>query len=135
MKTGGCDFWWIAGIRTAQTAALAQRLPGDTVSLSYDDPPTFTPEDDPYVLALKEAYTEATGRECAAAVSGGVSYSKVFGHCVTFGAVAEDSELLAHQENEKIAEADCIKALEIYHRAILKLTEVEPRCSKPTAYG
>ncbi len=107
----------------ALTAALARRLPGYGVSLSYDDPPTFTPEDDPYVLALKEAYTEATGRECTAAVSGGVSYSKVFGHCVTFGAVAEGSELLAHQENEKIAEADCVKALEIYHRAILKLAE------------
>lgn len=108
----------------ALTAALAQRLPGCTVSLSYDDPPTFTPEDDSYILALKQAYTEATGRECAAAVSGGVSYAKVFGHCITFGAVAEDSELLAHQKNESIRESDCISALEIYHRAILKLIEL-----------
>lgn len=108
----------------ALTKTLRQSLPDYTVALPYDDPPTFTPEDDLYILALKAAYTEATGRECAAAVSGGVSYSKVFGHCVTFGAVAEGSELLAHQTGEKIREADCVSALEIYHRAILKLAEV-----------
>lgn len=108
----------------ALTATLRQCLPDYTIALPYDDPPTFTPEDDPYILALKAAYTEATGRDCTAAVSGGVSYSKVFGHCVTFGAVAEGSQHLAHQENEKISEADCVSALEIYHRAILKLAEV-----------
>lgn len=108
----------------ALTAALRRRLPEYAVALSYDDPPTFTPEDDPYILALKAAYTEATGRACAASVSGGVSYSKVFGHCVTFGAVAEGTPLLAHQKNEKIPEADCISALEIYHRAIEKLLQV-----------
>ncbi|MBD5093941.1 MAG: M20 family metallopeptidase [Subdoligranulum sp.] len=108
----------------ALTETLRQSLPDYDVALPYDDPPTFTPENDPYILALKAAYTEATGRECPAAISGGVSYSKVFGHCVTFGAVAEGSELLAHQENERIREADCISALEIYHRAILKLMEV-----------
>lgn len=107
----------------ALTAELRKCLPDYDIALPYDDPPTFTPEDDPYILALKAAYTEATGRECAAAVSGGVSYSKVFGHCVTFGAVAEGSELLAHQINERISEADCVSALEIYHRAILKLSE------------
>lgn len=108
----------------ALTETLRQSLPDYDIALPYDDPPTFTPEDDPYILALKAAYTETTGRDCTAAISGGVSYSKVFGHCVTFGAVAEGSELLAHQENERISEADCISALEIYHRAILKLAEV-----------
>ena len=112
------------GVDSAElTETLRQCLPDYDIALPYDDPPTFTPEDDPYILALKAAYTEATGRECDAAISGGVSYSKVFGHCVTFGAVAEGSELLAHQENERIREADCVSALEIYHRTILKLSE------------
>ena len=78
-----------------------------------------------YISVLKEAYREATGRECTTGISGGVSYSKVFGHSVTFGVVSENAESLAHQKNEKIAEADCISALEIYTRAIKKLTEVE----------
>lgn len=107
------------------TGIISRYFPGYSAALSYDDPPTFTPDGDPYILALKAAYRAATGRECRAAISGGVSYSKVFGHCVTFGAVAEGAENLAHQKNERISEADCVSALEIYHRAILNLMEVE----------
>lgn len=107
------------------TDITAGAFPELRVALPYDDPPTLTPESDPYISVLKEAYREVTGRECTTGISGGVSYSKVFGHSVTFGVVSENAESLAHQKNEKIAEADCISALEIYTRAIKKLTEVE----------
>ena len=106
------------------TGILSAHFPEYDVALSYDAPPTFTPEDDPYILALKTAYRAATGRACTASISGGVSYAKVFGHCVTFGALAEGSENLTHQKNEKISESDCIAALEIYHNAIKNLMEV-----------
>ena len=106
------------------TQILSERFPEYTVTLPYDAPPTFTPEDDPYILALKTAYRTATGRACTTSISGGVSYAKVFGHCVTFGALAEGSENLTHQKNEKISESDCIAALGIYHNAIKNLIEV-----------
>ncbi len=109
----------------ALTGIAAKALPELHIALLYNDPPTLTPETDPYISLLKEAYKEATGLECRTGISGGVSYSKVFGHSVTFGAVSEGSENLAHQKNEKISEADCISALEIYYRAIKKLAEVE----------
>lgn len=119
-----CRYPW--GVSSAElTDILAGAFPEYTVTLPYDDPPTYTPEDDLYIRALRHAYETATGREGRTAVSGGVSYSKVFGRCVTFGAVAEGSENLAHQKNEKIAEADCVSALEIYCRAIVELMEVE----------
>lgn len=108
------------------TQRLSERFPEYTVTLPYDDPPTFTAEDDPYIVAMQSAYRAVTGRACTASVSSGISYSKVFGHCVTFGAVAEGSEHLAHRKNEKISDADCVAALEIYHRAILNLMEVKP---------
>lgn len=104
---------------------LSDRFREYSVALPYDDPPTFTPEDDPYILAMKAAYHTVTGRACTTSISGGVSYAKVFGHCVTFGALAEGSENLAHQRNERISEADCVMALEIYHNAIKNLIEVQ----------
>lgn len=106
------------------TDKLAACFPADSVSLPYDDPPTMVSGDDACVLALRRAYEEVTGRQCVPTISGGVSYSKVFGRCVTFGAVGEHSEFLPHQKNEKISEADCVSALEIYCHAIQNLLEV-----------
>ena len=113
------------GVGSAElTDALRARFPEFEVELSYDDPPTFTPEDDPFIRAMQTAYRLSTGWECRTWISGGVSYSKVFGRCVTFGPVAEGSENLAHQKNERISEADCVQALEVYHKAMLLLSEV-----------
>lgn len=110
------------------TRRLQMAFPEYQVELPYDDPPTLTRLEDPFIQQLREAYKEVTGRECATGISGGVSYSKVFGHSVTFGAVAEGSEQLMHQRNEKISEADCVEALEIYYRAIMKLAGIDEPC-------
>lgn len=119
------DCRYPAGVSSKElTGRLAGAFPGYSVTLPYDDPPTYTPPEDPCVRALGAAYETAAGRAWVPAVSGGVSYSKVFGRCVTFGPVGEESPMLAHQKDEKISEADCVAALEIYHRAILNLMEV-----------
>lgn len=110
------------------TRRLQKAFPEYQVELPYDDPPTLTKPEDPFIQQLREAYKEVTGRECETGISGGVSYSKVFGHSVTFGAVAEGSEQLMHQKNEKISEADCVEALEIYYRAIMKLAGLDEPC-------
>lgn len=107
------------------TGRLARFFPAYAVTLPYDDPPTYTPSADAGVRALAGAYEAVTGRTCTPTVSGGVSYSKVFGRCVTFGPVGENSPMLAHQRDERMSEADCVTALEIYHRAILNLMEAE----------
>lgn len=106
------------------TGQLARTFPEYSVALPYDDPPTYTPPEDAGVRALCAAYEAVTGKPCLPTVSGGVSYTKVFGRCVTFGPVGESSAMLAHQKDEQITETDCVTALAVYHRAILNLMEV-----------
>ncbi len=105
-------------------ARFREAFPEFSPAMPYDDPPTRTDPGIPEVMALREAYREVTGRECIPTVSGGVSYAKVLGRCVTFGPVPEDHERLAHQRDEYITRDACIRATEIYYRSILKLNEL-----------
>ena len=91
------------------------------VSLDYDDGPSGCELDDPYVKVLLDTYQEITHDETKPFVSGGVSYSKVFNHSVTFGPGRLDKENLAHQKDEYIEIADAILALEIYYKTFVKL--------------
>jgi succinyl-diaminopimelate desuccinylase len=93
------------------------------VSLDYDSPPTMNDTDDPYVNALLTAYREETGDYREPFVSGGVSYSKIFGHCVAFGPMLPESESLAHQANESIEIDNMITALNIYYKAMKELAK------------
>jgi len=88
------------------------------VSLDYDDIPTLCNEDDPYVLALLETYRRLTKDDRSPMISGGVSYSKVYEHCVSFGPARFGDVQLAHQANEHIVLEDVPKLLEIYYEAI-----------------
>lgn len=91
------------------------------VSLDYDDPATLCSLDDPYIKTMYDTYEEIMHDDYKPYVSGGVSYSKVFKHCVTFGMNMPTKENLAHQVNEYVEIEDCIKALEIYYKTIEKL--------------
>ncbi len=94
------------------------------VSLDYDSPPTMNDPGDPYVDALLSVYREKTGDMSEPFVSGGVSYSKVFGHCVAFGPVGFDEPVLAHQADESISLDTCIKSLEIYYEAMKRIAQL-----------
>ena len=94
------------------------------MKLPYDDPPTLTSLEDPYVCALMDAYREVRQDDAPAFISGGVSYSKVYGHCVSFGPLLPEDENLCHKDDESIKISTCITALEIYYNAIKKLLEV-----------
>ena len=96
------------------------------VSLDYDDPATLCSEDDPYVKTLLDTYREVSGdRISKPFISGGVSYSKVFKHCVTFGLSQPNKPHMAHMANEYVEIDDCVLALEIYYKALEKLAFLE----------
>ena len=91
------------------------------VSLDYDSPPTMNDTDDVFVSTLLETYRKLTKDLSDPIVSGGVSYSKIFGHCVGYGPVGPWMENLMHQADEYISLTDCVKALSIYYEAMKRL--------------
>ena len=100
------------------------------VSLDYDSAPTMNEKDDPYVAAMLRVYREKTGDLSEPVVSGGVSYSKIFGHCVAFGPVSADMKNLCHQADESIALTDCEKAFEIYYETMKQLALLRQQTAK-----
>ena len=107
----GCTSEWIH-------SSLQSALPSLRVTMPYDDPPTLLKEDDPFLIPLKQAYEAVTGKPCGMKISGGVSYSKVFGHCVNFGDLKEETPALQHQRNESVPLADLYEALKIYYNTL-----------------
>ena len=95
------------------------------VSLDYNDDPTLCDENDVYVRTLLENYREITGDYSRPVISGGVSYSKVFKHCVSYGPNVEGLPSTAHQANEYVDIEDCYLWFRIYHEAIEKLVLLE----------
>ncbi len=96
------------------------------VSLDYDDPSTLNDENDPYVKSLLDTYRDVSKDFSSKPfISGGVSYSKVFKHCVTFGLGMPNKPHMAHMANEYVEIDDCILALEIYYKALEKLAFLE----------
>ena len=96
-----------------------------SASLDYDDPPTECSILDPYVKCLLDTYQDVTNDMSEPRIFGGVSYSKVFKHCVTFGPGNIYKPMMAHQKDEYIEIDDCITALEIYYKTMEKLANME----------
>ena len=96
-----------------------------SIVLAYNDDPTLCKEDDPYVRIMLDTYRDITGDMTRPVVSGGVSYSKVFKHCVSFGPVFPDEEHIAHQKGENIDLERCILMFRIYYETIEKIALTE----------
>ena len=105
------------------TAKLSSRTDLKT-ELSYNDDPTRCSKNDPYVMAMLKTYRRITGDHSDCVVSGGVSYSKVFGHCVSFGPTFPGEPSMAHKKDEYIDLDSCALMLQIYHEALKELSEV-----------
>ena len=88
------------------------------VSLDYNDDPTLCDENDIYVKTMLNAYQKITNDYSSPIISGGVSYSKVFKHCVSYGPNTIDEVSMAHQKGEYIELNKCVKMLEIYYHTI-----------------
>ncbi len=105
------------------TAKLASKC-SLSLSLDYDSPPTMNDPDDPYVSTLLSVYREKTGDYTDPVISGGVSYSKVFGHCVAFGPAGQEEPLLAHQADESVSLTYTGRVLEIYYEAMKRIAQI-----------
>lgn len=91
------------------------------VSLDYDSLPIMNDIGDIFVSALLQTYRDQTGDLSAPIVSGGVSYSKIFEHCVGYGPIGPWMENLVHQTDEYIGLEDCVKVFKIYYEAVRRL--------------
>ena len=74
---------------------------------------------------MLETYREITKDLSEPVVSGGVSYSKVFKHCVSYGPGKIDEPSVAHQKGEFLTLKNCIKMFSIYYHTIEKLLLLE----------
>lgn len=85
--------------------------------------PVYVPKTDPLVQTLMEVYRESTGDKSSEPIStGGATYARAIDHCVAFGAVFPDQEKVEHQPNEYIDLEKAMKAMEIYAKAVYRLT-------------
>ncbi|MCR5675295.1 MAG: M20/M25/M40 family metallo-hydrolase [Lachnospiraceae bacterium] len=124
--TAQIDVRYPADVRSEEIfRVFKEAFPELSPAMPYDDPPTLTDAEDPHIGALMQAYRGVTGEACDLRVSGGVSYAKVLGNCVTFGPVPDNAAKLAHQRDESIAVEDCIRALEIYYESIVRMNALE----------
>lgn len=118
---GEVDGRYPYGITSEEATERVGKACTAEVSLDYDAAPNLCRRDDPFVRELLSVYQEKTGDFSEPVISSGVSYSKVFGHCVAFGPVDKPEENLAHKANEKIALDRCVKLLEIYYNAMCRI--------------
>lgn len=125
IKNGQCygevDARYPFGMMSSDLTEKLARKCALPVSLDYDSPPIMNDAADIFVASLLGTYRELTGDFSEPIVSGGVSYSKVFGHCVGYGPVGPWMESLAHQADEHIGLEDCVRAFSIYYEAMKKL--------------
>ena len=125
IKSGECygevDARYPFGMDAADLTERIAKKCALQVSLDYDSPPIMNDVKDVFVSVLLDTYREMTGELSEPSVSGGVSYSKIFGHCVAYGPLCPGMENRVHQADESIGLADCVKAFSIYYEAMKKL--------------
>lgn len=83
----------------------------------------YIPKDHFLVHTLMSVYQDVTNdMESSPISSGGATYARAIDNCVAFGAVFPGRVKTEHQPNEHIILEDIFKAMEIYAKAIYKLT-------------
>ena len=124
---GQIDCRYPYGLDAVRMTEELNRSVSYPLSLPYNDEPTMCSKDDPYVKMMLETYRKITKDDSEPIVSGGVSYSKVFGHCVSFGPTFPNEKSMAHQKDEYLDLNSCVTILQIYYETIEKiaLTEVD----------
>lgn len=83
----------------------------------------YIPKDHFLIQTLMEVYQNVTKDMTSEPISsGGATYARALDNCVAFGAALPSSPKTEHQPNEHIVLKDMFIALEIYAKAIYKLT-------------
>lgn len=85
--------------------------------------PIYVPTDSELIVNLMAAYQEVTGdMESKPKTSGGATYSRAMSNCVAYGPILPTSVKTEHQPNEYVKVSDMKAAMEIYAKALQKLT-------------
>lgn len=83
----------------------------------------YVPKDHFLIRTLMDVYQEVTGDVISQPISsGGATYARTMENCVAFGPMLPDRPETEHQPNEYIDLADLRTTVEIYVKAIYKLT-------------
>lgn len=85
--------------------------------------PIYIPKNHFLIQTLMEVYQEVTKDNLSQPISsGGATYARAIDNCVAFGATLPGREKTEHQPNEYIVLEDLYIALEVYAKAIYRLT-------------
>lgn len=82
----------------------------------------YIKEDNFLVQTLLKVFKDVTGKDAAPLSTGGATYSRAIENCVAFGPVFPGEEKVEHQVNEYLKIESLFKCIEIYAKAIYRLT-------------
>ncbi len=93
------------------------------VKFSDEKQALFVPKNDPLVTTLCDIFNNVTGQNEKPITCNGATYARAFKNVVSFGATMPNKVDMCHQADEYIELKDLFTAIEIYIRAIWKLSE------------
>ena len=93
------------------------------VSFADEKPALFVPKTDSLVTTLCNIFNQVTGQNTGPITCSGATYARAFKNVVSFGCNMPNKVDLCHQADEYIDIDDLFTSIEIFIRAIQKLTE------------
>ena len=95
------------------------------VSIKFDDEKSalFVSKTDPLVTTLCDVFNEVTGSKEEPITCPGATYARAFKNVVSFGCNMPGKLDMCHQADEFLDINDLLKSIEIFIKAIRKLTE------------
>ena len=93
------------------------------VKFSDEKQALYVPKNDPLVTTLCDIFNSVTGQNAEPITCNGATYARAFKNVVSFGANMPGNVDMCHQADEYINLKDLFTAIEIYIKAIWKLTE------------
>ena len=93
------------------------------VKFSDEKQALYVPKNDPLVTTLCDIFNSVTGQNAEPITCNGATYARAFKNVVSFGLNMPGNVDMCHQADEYINLKDLFTAIEIYIKAIWKLTE------------
>lgn len=93
------------------------------VKFSDEKQALYVPKNDPLVTTLCDIFNSVTGQNAEPITCNGATYARAFKNVVSFGLNMPGNVDMCHQADEYINLKDLYTAIEIYIKAIWKLTE------------
>ncbi len=94
-----------------------------TINFTDEKESLYISKNDPLVTTLCEIFNEVTGQNAEPITIGGTTYAKAFKNVVSFGCNMPGKIDLCHQADEYIDLQDLFTSIEIFIKAIKKLSE------------